>query len=70
VVAPLLKARQAIEQQTTISDRKVLKLARHDAQVRRFMTVPGIGPITRAASRHDPTIDPLQAIKSVGAYVG
>src|ERR1700748_991240 len=44
VVGPLLKARQAIEQQTDDLDRKVLKLARHDAQVRRFMTVPGIGP--------------------------
>src|SRR5206468_9956524 len=46
VVGPLLKARQAIEQQTDDLDRKVLKLARYDAQVRRFMTVPGIGPIT------------------------
>src|SRR4029077_11372775 len=46
VVGLLLKARQAIEHQTDDLDRKVLKLARHDAQVRRFMTVPGIGPIT------------------------
>jgi hypothetical protein len=23
-----------------------MKLARHDAQVRRFMTAPGVGPIT------------------------
>jgi transposase len=46
VVGPLLKARQAIEQQTDDLDRKVLKLARYHAQVRRFMTVPGIGPIT------------------------
>src|SRR5437868_3063775 len=45
VVGPLLKARQAIEQQTDDLDRKVLKLARYDAQVRRFMTVHGIGPI-------------------------
>src|SRR5215470_7052405 len=40
VVGPLLKARKAIEQQTDDLDRKVLKLARYDAQVRRFMTVP------------------------------
>src|SRR5438132_5506153 len=46
VVRPLLKARQAIEQQTDDLDRKVLKLARYDAQVRSFMTVPGVGPIT------------------------
>ena len=31
VVRPLLKARQAIEQQTDDLDRKVLKLARYDA---------------------------------------
>jgi transposase len=46
VVGPLLKARQAIEQQTEDLDRKVLRLTRNDAQVRRFMSVPGIGPIT------------------------
>src|SRR5204862_2645084 len=58
VVGPLLKARQAIEQQTDDLDRKVLKLARYDAQVRRFMTVPGIGPITALcfkATIDDPT---------------
>src|SRR5262249_26886885 len=49
VVGPLLKARKAIEQQTDDFDRKVLKLARHDAQVRKFMTVPGVGPITALA---------------------
>src|SRR5207237_1144918 len=46
VVRPLLEARKAIEQQVDDLDRKVLKLARYDAQVRRFMTVPGVGPIT------------------------
>src|SRR5215813_14410595 len=46
VVGPLLKARQAIEQQTDDLDRQVLKLARYDGQVRKFMTVPGVGPIT------------------------
>ena len=42
VVGPLLKARQAIEHQTDDLDRKVLKLARYDAQVRRFMMVAGV----------------------------
>jgi transposase len=45
-VRPLLEARKAIEQQVGDLDDKVLKLARHDAQVRRFMTAPGVGPIT------------------------
>ena len=56
VVGPLLKARKAIEQQTDDLDRKVLKLARYDAQVRSFMTVPGVGPITGSASRRRSTI--------------
>jgi transposase len=43
VVGPLLKARKAIEQQTDDLDRQVLKLARYDGQVRKFMTVPGVG---------------------------
>jgi len=47
-IRPLLEARNAVEQQVNELDRKVMKLARHDAQVRRFMTVPGVGPITRA----------------------
>ena len=45
-VEPLLKAREAIERQIADLDRKVLRLARNDAQVRRFMTAPGVGAIT------------------------
>src|SRR6201985_3237679 len=41
-VDPLLKAREAVEQQILDLDRKVLRLARNNAQVRRFMTAPGI----------------------------
>ena len=70
-VRPLLEARQAIEQQVDDLDRKVHKLARHDAQVRRFMTVPGVGPITALcfkATIDDPTR--FRRSRSVGAYVG
>lgn len=70
-VAPLLKAREAIEKQVDDLDRKVLNLARHDAQIRRFMTVPGIGPIT--ALCFEATIDDSARFKrsrSVGAYIG
>jgi Transposase IS116/IS110/IS902 family len=70
-VSPLLEARMAIEQQIDDLDRKVLKLARHDAQVRRFMTTPGIGPITALcfkATIDDPTR--FRRSRSVGAYVG
>jgi transposase len=63
VVRPLLKARQAIEQQTDDLDRKVLKLARYDAQVRRFMTA-----LCFKATIDDPTR--FKRSRSVGAYVG
>jgi transposase len=71
VIKPLLAARKAIEGQVADLDRKVLKLARHDVQVRRLMTVPGIGPITALcfkATIDDPTR--FKRSRSVGAYVG
>jgi transposase len=70
-VRPLLEARKAIEQQVEDLDRKVHKLARRDVQVRRFMTVPGVGPITALcfkATIDDPTR--FKRSRSVGAYVG
>jgi transposase len=71
VIRPLLAARRAIEEQVGDLDRKVVKLARHDEQVRRFMTVPGVGPITALcfkATIDDPTR--FKRSRSVGAYVG
>jgi transposase len=71
VVGPLLKAREAIEQQIEDLDRKVLRLARNNVQVRRFMTVPGVGPITALcylATIDDPTR--FKRSSSVGAYAG
>lgn len=68
---PLLAARLSIEQQVGDLGRKVLKLAREDAQVRRFMTVPGVGAITALsfkATIDDPTR--FKRPRSVGAYVG
>jgi transposase len=70
-VEPLLKAREAIEKQIADLDRKVMRLARNDVQVRRFMTAPGIGPITALcylAIIDDPTR--FKRSRSVGAYVG
>jgi transposase len=51
--------------------RKVLKLAHHDVQVRKFMTAPGLGPITALcfkATINDPTR--FKRSRSVCAYVG
>ena len=70
-IRPLLEARTAVERQVSELDRKVMKLARRDAQVRRFMTVPGVGPITALAFKA--TIDDparFARSRSVGAYVG
>jgi transposase len=70
-VRPLLDARNAIEQQVDGLDRKVMRLARNNAQVRRFMTAPGVGPITALcflATIDDPTR--FKRSRSVGAYVG
>jgi transposase len=70
-VRPLLEARSAVELQVRELDRKVTKLARRDAQVRRFMTVPGVGPVTALAFKA--TIDDparFARSRSVGAYVG
>lgn len=70
-VEPLLKAREAVERQIADFDRKVMRLARSDAQVRRFMTAPGVGAITALCFRvtiDDPTR--FKRSRSVGAYVG
>src|SRR5207244_4838180 len=45
-VEPLLKAREAVGQQIADLDRKVIGLAPNEARVRRFMTAPGVGPVT------------------------
>src|SRR5215467_3923493 len=71
VINPLLKAREAIEQEIAGFDRRVMRLARDDAQVRRFMTVPGVGAITALcfkATIDDPTR--FKRSRSVGAYIG
>src|SRR5271169_3277794 len=70
-VEPLLKAREAVGRQIADLDRKVMRLARSDAQVRRFMTAPGVGPITALcflATIDDPTR--FKRSRSVVAYVG
>jgi transposase len=68
---PLLRAREAVEQEIADLDGKVLRLARRSAQVQRFMTVPGVGASTALCFLA--TIDNPARFKrsrSVGAYVG
>lgn len=71
VVEPLLKIRDVVGQQIADLDRKIMRLARDDAQVRRFMTTPGIGPITALcylATIDDPTR--FNKSRNVRAYIG
>jgi transposase len=70
-IEPLLKARDALGGQIEVLNRKVARLARSEPQIRRFMTVPGVGPIT--ALCYMATIDDparFRKSRSVGAYVG
>ena len=70
-VEPLLKVREAVERQIRDLDRKVMHLARNEPQIRRFMTAPGIGPITALcflATIDDP--ERFKKSRDVGAYVG
>jgi transposase len=63
-IRPLLEARNAVERQVSELDRKVMKLARHDAQVRQFMSVA----LAFKATIDDPAR--FARSRSVGAYVG
>jgi transposase len=50
-----------------------MKLAYHDAQVRRFMTVPGVGLITALAFQatiDEPPASPYAIMRSVHPYRG
>ena len=70
-VEPLLTARQTIGHQIADLDSKVRRLARHSEPARRFMTAPGVGPITALcylATIDDPTR--FKRSRSVGAYAG
>ncbi len=70
-VRPLLEVRERVRREIAALYRKLLDLARDDADSRRSMTVPSIGPITALAFRS--VIDEparFRRSRSVGAYVG
>ncbi len=70
-VRPLLTVRESVRREIADLHRKLLALARDDQDIRRSMTVPGIGPIT-ALAFHLAIDEParFQRSRSVGAYVG
>ncbi len=70
-VRPLLVVREIVRREIADLHRKLLALARQDEDIRRSMTVPGIGPITALAFHlaiDEP--DRLRRSRSVGADVG
>jgi transposase len=67
-VVPLLGARAAIEQQIADLDRKVMRLARNNAQARRFMTAPGVGPVVALIYRA--TVDVPARFRNSKAQMG
>jgi transposase len=70
-VRPLLEIREKVGKEITALYRKLMSLARVDVDIRRSMTVPGIGPIT-ALAFHSGIDEPtrFRRSRSVGAYVG
>ena len=70
-VRPLLEVREKVSREIADLHRKLLGLARNDADSRRSMTLPGIGPIT-ALAFHSAIDEParFRRSRSVGAYFG
>lgn len=70
-VLPLLHVREKIGRKVAELSKKLLAMARDNVDVRRSMTVPGIGPITALAfytAIDDP--DRFARSRNVGAYIG
>ena len=71
VIRPLMKARESIAKQLSKLDREVKMIVRKNSQVRVFMTVPGVGPITALAfmaAIDEPSR--FERSRNVGAYLG
>ncbi len=67
----MLEVREKLRREIAGLTRTLLGLARNDADSRRSMTVPGIGPIT-ALAFYGAVDDPsrFRRSRSMGAYVG
>jgi len=70
-VVPLLQVREKVGSEVADLSKKLLDLARNNVDIRRSMTVPGIGPIT-ALAFYTTIDDPerFQRSRNVGAYIG
>ena len=70
-IEPLLESRNAMRKQKVLLDRRLSQLAREDEICKRFMTIPGVGPIVSLAFKA--TIDDprrFQNSKGVAAHLG
>lgn len=70
-ILPLVDIFDKILEEVEKFDQKVRKLAHEDAEVRRLMTIPGVGPVTALTFKNE-IFDPsrFKDSKSVGAYLG
>jgi transposase len=70
-IFPLLEVFDKISEEIKKIDQEVRKLAFEDKEVKRLMTIPGVGPITALTFKNE-IFDPsrFKDSKSVGAYLG
>lgn len=71
IVEPLLSVRRVMREQLAVLHKRVLDTVRHDPICRRFMTIPGVGPI--GALTYRASVDqPHRFVHSreVGAHIG
>ena len=61
-LAPIIRELQALNEEIAVSDRAIIELVKTDANARRLMSVPGIGPITASAI--------AASVQDVGAFSG
>ena len=61
-LAPIIRELQALNDEIAVSDRAIIELVKTDANARRLMSVPGIGPITASAI--------AASVQDVGAFSG
>jgi transposase len=70
-VEPLLTVRRVMRQQLAVLHKLLLNIVRHDPVCRRFMTVPGVGPVVALTYRA--SVDQPHRFlhsRAVGAHVG
>ncbi len=61
-LASIIRKLQALNDEIAVSDRAILEMVKTDANARRLMSVPGIGPITASAI--------AASVQDVGAFSG